>query len=226
MQALRGPGRRNDRRRRHRPRAARGRGQGLRKVERGGHGDGPGSRPRSASSPSRWSRPGCSTGRRGRPHVGASRADPGAWRPRPSGGGGERPTSCWSIPTQAARSCRPSYEPQPQTPYAARCPPRVVATFLRGRATVLDGAVVGCGMSARTSLEPAWCSSSRTAGSCGRLVARSAGTFGGAVFTTGMSGYRRRSPTPPTAARSWCRPLPHIGNYGVNDETPSRAASG
>ena len=137
------PGRRHDRRGRHRPRAARA----------GGQGDASGPRPGRACSGwrprCRWrcwpcGRPGCSTGagwpsgcRPRRPGSAASRtAGPGRrvrrrrsrWSTRPPGGPSD----------PAASACRSR-----NTPYAGReLPARVVATFLRGEPTVLDGKAV------------------------------------------------------------------------------------
>ena len=140
--AARGAGRRHDRRRRHRPRPAPARGQGLR-VGRGRHRHArPGDRAVASSQQTmvetglldwagvadRMSRPPAAIGRlagHGRPHRGRR-----ARQPRRSS---TRRTAGRSTPTRFASRSR-------NTPYAGReLPGRVVATFLRGRATVLDG---------------------------------------------------------------------------------------
>ena len=139
--AARRPGRRHHRHRRHRPRAAPARGQGLRvggrrvrharprdrAVDRAGD-DG---RPRPAR-----------LGRRRRADVAT---------PRPGSAGSpttaarsrwaSRPTSCSTTRRSAARSRRrESASLSRNTPYAGlELPGRVVATFLRGTPTVLDG---------------------------------------------------------------------------------------
>ena len=136
-----GPRRRHDRRRRHRPRPARGGGQG----ERVGAGP-PGHARAGAGALGRRRDDGRDraarlAGRR-RPDVGAPRASSAGWpvtaaRSPPA----SRPTSCCS--THAARAV---VDPAAlasrsrNSPYAGReLPGRVVATFLRGVPTVLDG---------------------------------------------------------------------------------------
>ena len=79
------------------------------------------------------------------------------------------------------------------TPYAGReLPARVVATFLRGGPTVLDGncrASRRAGGPADARARACWCS--RTDGrSAARRSARSGRAFGEAVFATGMTGYQ------------------------------------
>ena len=139
--AARGARRRHDRRRRHRPRAAPARGQGLRVGARRRWGCSA-SRPRCRSCRRRWSRPGCSTGpasptgcRPARPGSAGSTATAGRSR------SARRPTWCWSTRPRAGRSTRSRWPPRSRnTPYAGReLPGAVVATFLRGRPTVLDG---------------------------------------------------------------------------------------
>ena len=127
------------------------------------------SRPRSRSCRRRWSRPACSTGpgsptgcRPGRPGSGWSTTTAGRWR------SGRRRTWCWSTRRRAARSTRsrwPRGRATRRTP-AARCPARVVATFLRGRPTVLDGKLAVMGANAGA------------AGAGGRPRASAASPFG------------------------------------------------
>jgi dihydroorotase len=86
--------------------------------------------------------PGCSTGRRRRPHVARARAH------RPSSGHskpleeGEPANWFSSTPTPAAGRGRRLNNRSRGTPRGRTLPVRVVATFLRGRPTVLDGALV------------------------------------------------------------------------------------
>ena len=145
VEALReGAGRRHHRRRRHRPRAAPGGGQGLRVV----------GAPRSACSA--W-RPRCRCVAEAMVATGlldwAGVADrmsvrPGAHRParrpRPADRRGRAGQPGAGRPVGAAgRSSRPALASKSRnTPFAGReLPARVVATFLRGRPTVLDGAL-------------------------------------------------------------------------------------
>ena len=142
VEALRaGAGRRHDRRRRHRPRAARRARQGPRVRRRRVRHARP-RRPRSASSPRRWSTPGCSTGPawptgcRVRP----ARDRPGgrARRARSTSGAPANltlvdPTGAWTV-DPAALASQVAQHPVRRA-HAAR--PRVVATLLRGRLTVL-----------------------------------------------------------------------------------------
>ena len=125
--AARGARRRHDRRRRHRPRPAPGRGQGLR-VERRRDRACSGSRPRSASSPRRWSTPGCSTGPASPTGCPCAPARIGRPRgPRPAASrSASRPTSCCVDPTRAAHGRRGrAAEPQPQHAVRRSDPARV-----------------------------------------------------------------------------------------------------
>ena len=100
------------------------------------------------------------------------------------------------------------------TPFAGMpLPGRVVATFLRGRPTVLDGKL-GLRWPKRQALlvlEDGTTLHGAAFGAEGE-------TFGEMVFNTGMTGYQETLTDP-----SYCRQIvamtaPHIGNTGVNDE--------
>ena len=114
------------------------------------------------------------------------------------------------------------------TPYAGMAlPGRIVATFLRGEPTVLDGKAVGerdgsrCqpGSEERSDrrrpallvLEDGRTFRGEAYGSVGE-------TFGEAVFTTGMTGYQETLTDPSYHRQVVVQTAPHIGNTGVNDE--------
>ncbi len=176
------------RHRRHRPRAAPGRGQGDRVGGRGhGHAR-PGDRAqRGPGTP--WSTPGLldwagvadrmsvAPARIGRLGARHGRADRGrrARQPHP------RTTR---YRTHDGRPDAAFASKSRNTPYEGMTlPGRVVATFLRGRPTVLEG---------KLRLEPTGrCSSWKTAGSSTeRSYGADGETFGEMVFTTGMTGYQ------------------------------------
>ena len=139
----RGAGRRHHRRRRHRPRPPRGRGQGLRVGGRGVRDARASSRPW-PSSRRPWSGPACSTGP-------ASRTGCPSARPASAGSAGTVARSQVGEPANLVLldpAARVTVEPtrlaskSRNTPYAGMTlPSRVVATFLRGRPTVLDGSL-------------------------------------------------------------------------------------
>ena len=99
-------------------------------------------------------------------------------------------------------------------------PGRVVATFLRGEPTVLDGKAV------TTVTGPV---AERTSGAAilvledgrtfrGEAYGASGRPFGEAVFTTGMTGYQETLTDPSYHRQVVVQTAPHIGNTGVNDE--------
>src|SRR5256885_3179206 len=47
--------------------------------------------------------------------------------------------------------------------------------------------------------------------------------FGEAVFNTGMAGYQEVLPDPCYAGQIVVMTMPHVGNYGINDEDPESA---
>ena len=112
------------------------------------------------------------------------------------------------------------------TPYAGReLPGRVVATFLRGRPTVLDGDAGRGPASAgrprrrgrRVSAEAVLVlEDGRTFR--GEAFAAVGQTVGEAVFTTGMTGYQETLTDPSYHRQVVVQTAPHIGNTGVNDE--------
>ena len=138
------PRRRHDRRRRHRPRAARRWRQGLR-VGRGGDRHARPARRRCRSCSTRWSTPGCWTGRRS--PTGCRCAPPRSARSRGHGRPLEpgEPANLTLLDPAAGRTIEPDalYSRSRNTPFAGlKLPGAVLATFLRGTATVLDGKVV------------------------------------------------------------------------------------
>ena len=103
-------------------------------------------------------------------------------------------------------------------------PGRVVATFLRGTPTVLDGKLglmagslsagsSGAGAPAILVLEDGTTFRGTTFGADGE-------TFGEMVFNTGMTGYQETLTDPSYARQIVAMTAPHIGNTGVNDEDP------
>ena len=139
--AARRAGRRHDRRRRHRPRPARGGGQGERVGRRPGPGCSGWSR-RSRSSSRRWSRPGLLdwqgvADRMSVRPAAIGRLD-GHGRPLAPG----EPANLLLLDPTARATVDPAAlaSRSRNSPYAGReLPGRVVATFLRGVPTVLDG---------------------------------------------------------------------------------------
>ena len=135
-------GRRHHRRRRHRPRPAPARGQGLRVGGRGVRHARPRDRAVGRAGDDGRHRP-ARLGRRRRADVG--RARPGsAGSPTTASGlvggraGQPRARRPGGAPRRRRRPSRPRCRATRRTP-AWSCPGRVVATFLRGRPTVLDG---------------------------------------------------------------------------------------
>ena len=94
-------------------------------------------------------------------------------------------------------------------------PGRVVATFLRGEPTVLDGKAdpmsSAGGDAAVLVLEDGRTFRGEAYGAVGE-------TFGEAVFTTGMTGYQETLTDPSYHRQVVVQTAPHIGNTGVNDE--------
>ena len=142
VEALRaGPGRRHHRHRRHRPRAAPARGQGLRVGGRRVRDARPGDRAVDrAGRP--WSTPACSTGPASpsgcptRPARIGRVADHG----RPIEEGAPANVVLYDPAARRTIEASESASLSRNTPYAGmELPGRVVATFLRGKATVLDG---------------------------------------------------------------------------------------
>ena len=99
------------------------------------------------------------------------------------------------------------------TPYAGMTlPGRIVATFLRGEPTVLDGkASRSDSAAAILVLEDGRTFHGEAYGAVGE-------TFGEAVFTTGMTGYQETLTDPSYHRQVVVQTAPQIGNTGVNDE--------
>ena len=106
------------------------------------------------------------------------------------------------------------------TPYRGmELPGRVVATFLRGKATVLDGklGLMRPPESALLVLEDGRTFRGEAYGAEGE-------TFGEAVFNTGMTGYQETLTDPSYHRQVVVMTAPHIGNTGVNDEDQESCA--
>ena len=98
-------------------------------------------------------------------------------------------------------------------------PGRVVATFLRGEPTVLDGKASRVRRAA--TRDPR---SARTGATFRGEAYGSVGeTFGEAVFTTGMTGYQETLTDPSYHRQVVVQTAPHIGNTGVNGEDDESA---
>ena len=171
---------------------------------------------------SRWSTPGCSTGRAsptGCPFRPARIGRLASPRPDPVEAGAHRPTWCWST---AVASAGPSTRMtrtrrSRNTPFAgmSSCRAGCMATFLRG---TRDG-------SGRKDPYD-WCE--RDAGrledgtkTCATASpsAPSGESFGEVVFNTGMTGYQETLTDPSVPpAEIVAMTTPHIGNTGVNDD--------
>ena len=226
--AARRAGRRHHRHRRHRPRAAPARGQGLR-VGGGRVRD---ARPRDraldrAGDDGRH-RP-ARLGRRRRADVVRPGPDRPGRRPRPPARGRAQPANVVLYDPAVRRvvDAAESASLSRNTPYAGmELPGRVVATFLRGQATVLDGKLRSDGVAGSAS-----CTES---GAClvledgrtfrGEAYGADGETFGEAVFTTGMTGYQETLTDPSYHRQVVVMTAPHIGNTGMNDEDPESVA--
>ena len=108
-------------------------------------------------------------------------------------------------------------------------PGQVVATFLRGTATVLDGKLAA--MTAQTAAgraqglrrharPPALLVLEDGTILRGSSFGAEGETFGEMVFNTGMTGYQETLTDPSYAQQIVAMTAPHIGNTGVNDEDP------
>ena len=120
------------------------------------------------------------------------------------------------------------------TPYAGReLPGRVVATFLRGKPTVLDGKLAttphedtrplasprGPRHESRQARRPRRAARPRGRPTFrGQAYGAEGETFGEAVFNTGMTGYQETLTDPSYHRQVVVMTAPHIGNTGVNDE--------
>ena len=167
----------------------------------------------------RWSRPGCWTGPAS--PTGCRRAPARIGRARPTTAGRWRPGAPANLVARRPGrppDGRPGRAGQPQsatrrTP-GTTLPGRVVATFLRGEPTVLDGklAVMASAAPALLVLEDGRTFRGEAYGAVGRDLRRG-----------GLHHRHDRLPGDAdrpvaTTARSSCMTAPHIGNTGVNDE--------